>query len=93
MKFVEAFTYSIASRRVIPIVRPPEPIEQISTFNKEALQQVVNTAPDLLPTVTLASPVMGNGHTISWIDAVMLWSIINHGTRCPQTGVKNHATA
>ncbi len=84
----KAFTYSIASRRVIPIVRPPEPIEQISTFNRDALQQVVNTAPDLLPTVTLASPVIGNGHTISWIDTVMLWSIINHGQDAPKQALK-----
>ncbi|MCS6958598.1 MAG: class I SAM-dependent methyltransferase [Pseudanabaenaceae cyanobacterium SKYGB_i_bin29] len=84
----KALTYAVAARRVIPIVTPPSPVTSISAYNRDALSQVVTTAPDLLPSVTLASPVMGSGHCIGWVDAVMLWSIVNHGIEAPQKALE-----
>ena len=84
----KALTYGVATRRLIPIVKGSIPHTQMSDYNRDVLNQVVHTTPDLLPSVTLSSPTMGNGHTISWIDAVMLWSIVNHGQEAPQKSLE-----
>lgn len=84
----KALTYGVATRRLIPIVKGSIPHTQMSDYNRDVLNQVVHTTPDLLPSVTLSSPTMGNGHAISWIDAVMLWSIVNYGQEAPQKSLE-----
>lgn len=83
-----SLTYGVAAKKVIPVMNTQISIDTISDYNRDTLNQVITTTPDILPSVTLASPIIGNGHTISWIDAVMLWSIINYPQEAPQKALE-----
>jgi hypothetical protein len=69
----KALTYGVAARLIVPLVLKPG-AQQLSAYNRSVLAKVVQEPPDR--PVVLTSPVVGNGHVMSWVDGVMLWSLI-----------------
>ncbi|MGQ9865453.1 MAG: methyltransferase domain-containing protein [Pseudanabaenaceae cyanobacterium] len=70
----KALTYGVAARLMVPLVQKPGG-QGLTPYNRSVLAKVVQEPPDR--PVVLASPVVGNGHVMSWVDGVMLWSLIS----------------
>ncbi len=69
----KALTHGVAARLMVPLVQKPGG-QPLSVYNRAVLAKVVQEPPDR--PVVLASPVVGNGHVMSWVDGVMLWSLV-----------------
>jgi hypothetical protein len=90
----KALTYAVAIRKAIPLVAQQgnvgaNGVGSMSAYNRMVLAQAIKHTPDLVPSVTLAAGVIGNGHTISWIDAVMLYHLLEYPPQeSPQRALK-----